>query len=81
MKRIILSLAMATIAVALMAQNVTLHAVDRPATEVFRELMAMTGKNFVYRAGILDDITVTVYANDRPFKHVLNDMFRGTGIT
>ncbi len=61
-------------------QNVTVDVVDRPAAEVFRGLMAQTGKNFVYPSEILEDMTVTLTAVDTPLGAVLEKMFRGTDI-
>ena len=60
--------------------SVTLHAVDKPAAEVFGALMAQTGKNFVYEAGLLDGLRVSVDADSRPLKQVLSEIFRDTDI-
>lgn len=63
-----------------MAQNVTVSADNRPAAEVFRTLMAQTGKNFVYSSDILKDVKVTVHARKKPLKEVLRNMFEGKDI-
>ncbi len=62
------------------AQNVDICVVDQPAATVFRSIVEQTGKNFVYPSELLEGIRVTVKANNRPLKHVLSDMFSGTGI-
>ncbi len=62
------------------AQKVTIHAADEPAAEVFRSLIEQTGKNFVYPSEILNDMRVSVEAENRPLKAVLDMMFRGTDI-
>lgn len=62
------------------AQNVTVDAVDQPAATVFRSLIEQTGKNFVYSSELLKDVKVTVKANDKPLKYVLDEMFSGISI-
>lgn len=62
------------------AQKVTVHAVGQPAATVFRTLIEQTGKNFVYSSDVLEGVTVTVNATNRPLKKVLSEMFEGTGI-
>ncbi|MDE5735297.1 MAG: TonB-dependent receptor, partial [Duncaniella sp.] len=63
-----------------MAQRVTLHAKDRPASEVFREIVSQTGKNFVYSSDLLDGVNVSVDADRKPLAKVLDGMFRDTEI-
>ncbi len=63
------------------AQNVTLSASNRNAESVFTELIHQTGKNFIYPSGLLNGLKVSVNAADTPLPKVLDDMFRGTGIT
>ncbi len=63
------------------AQRVTVHADRRPAGPVFEETMRLAGKNFVYPAGLLNGITVTVHADDSPLDEVLKLMFAGTDIS
>lgn len=63
------------------AQNVTIHAVNEPATSTFANIMEQTGKNFVYPASLLDGINVTVSADNRPLKDVLAAMFDSTPVT
>lgn len=62
------------------ARNVSLSVHDRPAAEVFRSLMAQTGKNFVYSSDILEGMKVTLDVKDQPLGKVLKRMFAGTGI-
>ena len=63
------------------AQKVTIRAIDQPASQVFKSIMEQTGKNFVYSSEILKDVRVSVNANNKPLKKVLDEMFRGKGIT
>lgn len=62
------------------AQNVTVRAVNRPAAEVFRSIMEQTDKNFVYSSDILKELRITVDANKKPLKKVLDEIFRDTDI-
>lgn len=62
------------------ARNVTVHAVDRPAAEVFRTIVEQTGKNFVYPSELLSDMRVSVDVTDRPLREALRAMFEGTDI-
>lgn len=71
---------MVAVSISLNARNVTIHAVDRPAAEVFQDLMTQTGMNFGYPANLLDGITVTVSASNQSLKSVLKQMFGGTDI-
>ncbi len=61
-------------------QNVTLKAKDEPAAMVFRSIVEQTGKNFVYSSELLDGLTVTVEADNKPLKKVLGEMFGKTDI-
>ena len=76
---ILLSVA-AMCAVTAMAQNVTIEAQDRPAEEVFKQLMSQTGKNFIYSSDILSGVRVNVKADKKPLKKVLRQMFEDTDI-
>lgn len=69
-----------TLSFAAVARNVTVHAVNQPAANVFREIMEQTGKNFVYSSDLLKGLVITVQADDKPLKKVLTDMFTGTDI-
>ncbi len=81
MKRsIILALIIAAV-LSVSAQNVTLRATDRDAESVFAELLQQTGKNFIYPAGLLNNMKVSVNARNTPLTEVLDRMFSGTGIT
>lgn len=80
MKRIGLIFLSLLLSAVINARNVTVRAEDCPAESVFRDIMAQTGKNFVYSSDLLKGIKVTVNACDRPLKKVLADMFRGSDI-
>lgn len=67
-------------AVAVCARNVSVHARNGSAADVFAEIMGQTGKNFVYPGGLLDSLTVSVSADDEPLETVLERMFADTGI-
>lgn len=67
-------------AVTLCARNVTVHAHNLPATEVFEEIMTRSGLNFVYPSSLLKGLRVSVDADNKPLEAVLNEMFRDTGI-
>lgn len=62
------------------SRNVTISVTDRPAPEVFREIMTQTGKNFVYKTEILEGMKITVTAENMPLKKVLKRIFHGTDI-
>lgn len=78
--RLTLLLLALTLGLGAAAQRVTVNAHEAPAEQVFRSLMKQSGKNFVYSAGLLDGIKVSVYANHLPLRKVLRNMFRDTGI-
>lgn len=67
-------------AVAICAQKVSVKAVNQPAAVVFRSLVEQTGKNFVYSSDLLKDVRVTVSADRKPLKAVLNEMFHDSDI-
>lgn len=81
MKRLLILFALLSLTAAAWGQRITIDASDRPAEEVFRQIMAQTGKNFVYQPEILDGLKVNVTAVNQPLKVVLQRMFDGTGIT
>ncbi|MDE6301914.1 MAG: TonB-dependent receptor plug domain-containing protein [Muribaculaceae bacterium] len=81
MKKSVILILMLLAALILHAQKVTVHAVDAPASAVFRTIIEQTGKNFVYSSDLLDGIRVNIVAKNRPLKKVLDDMFRDTDIT
>lgn len=62
------------------AQNVTIKAVNQPAAMVFRSIIEQTGKNFVYSSELLKDMRISVNAQKKPLKNVLDDMFKNTDI-
>lgn len=80
MRTAVVILAVVMTAWAACARPITLTAHDRPAEEVFKELMAQSDKNFVYPAGILSGITVTVDAEKQSLRRVLRQMFKDTDI-
>ena len=80
MRRYYILIVFLAYAVGMLAQNVTIKATDRPAAEVFRSIMEQTDKNFVYSTDLLKDMKVTVNANKRPLKKVLDDIFRDSDI-
>lgn len=67
-------------AIALCAQKVSVKAINQPAAVVFRSLVEQTGKNFVYSSDLLKDVRVTVSADRKPLKTVLNEMFHDSDI-
>lgn len=61
-------------------RNVTLSVSDRAAEPVFVEIMRQSGNNYVFPAGLLDGMTVSVRADNEPVERLLARMFEGTGI-
>lgn len=80
MKRAVSILMLLLLPLLLAAQRVSIHAVDSPASVVFRQLIEQTGKNFVYSSDVLQGLRVTISAHNKPLKQVLAEMFRDTGI-
>lgn len=80
MKKIALILAALALSFAAMGQNVTIKAVNRPASAVFRSIVEQTGKNFVYPTELLADMRISVDVSGKPLKHVLNEIFKNTEI-
>lgn len=64
----------------LSAQNVTIKAVNQPASVVFRSIIEQTGKNFVYSSDLLKDMKITIEADKKPLNKVLNEIFKSTDI-
>ncbi|MDE7346738.1 MAG: TonB-dependent receptor [Muribaculaceae bacterium] len=83
MKRKLISVAisMAFATIAVHSQNVTLHVYNKSAEVIFADIMQQTSKNFIYPSDILTGLNVTVNADDLPLTVVLDNMFKGTGIT
>lgn len=78
----ILTLAISlTIAFSCTAENITIRAVDRPAHEVFRNVIEQTYLNFIYPSDLLTDMTVNINVKNKPLKKVLKQIFRDTDIT
>lgn len=80
MKKFVLLPIMLCFCSVLMAQNVTIRAVNKPAAVVFRSIVEQTGKNFVYSSELLKDMRVTVNVKDMPLKQALSVMFKDSGI-
>lgn len=80
MRRILILCAIFALSVNAIAGDINLIATDRPAAEVFREIMCQTDMNFVYSSELLKDMRVTVNASKRPLRKVLKDIFKDTDI-
>lgn len=79
MKLFVLTI-MLCVSVMCIARNITVKAVNQPASVVFRSIVEQTGKNFVYSSELLKDMRVTVNVTDKPLRHALNIMFLNTDI-
>lgn len=80
MKRLIVLSLAACLCAAGMARNVTVRAVNQPASAVFRSIAEQTGRNFVYSSDLLRDMRVSVNVTDRPLEQALDMMFGNSGI-
>ena len=54
----------------------TLKAVDRPASVVFRSIVSQTGMNFVYSSDLLKDMRVSIDVRNVSLKKALSIMFK-----
>lgn len=79
MKQLILSIMLCFSAVC-MAGNVTLKAVNQPASVVFRSIVEQTGKNFVYSSELLKDMRVSVNVKNKSLKSTLDAIFKDSDI-
>ena len=79
MKQFVLSIMLCVSAIC-MAQNVTIRAVNQPASIVFRSIVEQTGKNFVYSSELLADMRVSVNVKNKPLNHTLSRIFKNTDI-
>ena len=79
MKQFVLSIMLCVSAVC-MAQNVTIKAVNQPASIVFRSIVEQTGKNFVYSSELLKDMRVSINVKNKPLKHTLSIIFKDSDI-
>ena len=79
MKLFVLSIMLCVSAVC-MAQNVTIRAVNQPASVVFRSIVEQTGKNFVYSSELLRDMRVSVEVKNKSLKHTLSIIFKDSDI-
>lgn len=81
MKRTLLLLMMSVCFCAIgVARNVTLKAVDRPASVVFRSIVSQTGMNFVYSSDLLKDMRVSIDVRNVSLKKALSIMFKDSDI-
>ena len=80
-KTVSVAMAVAIATLSLHSQNVTLNVANKSAENVFADILQQTGKNFIYPSGLLKGIKVTLKASDTPLNIVLNEMFKGTGIS
>ncbi|MDE6786872.1 MAG: STN domain-containing protein, partial [Muribaculaceae bacterium] len=80
MKKFLLLSIMFCFCSVILAQKVTIKAVDQPASVVFRGIVEQTGKNFVYSSDLLKNMRVSVNVKDRPLKEALSIMFKDTDI-
>ncbi len=62
------------------AQKISVDAVNRPAEEVFADVMRQSGKNFIYSSDILKGLRLNVSVKNKPLKKTLDKMFQNTGI-
>ena len=63
------------------AKNITIKAANEPAEQVFQSIIAQTGMNFVYTAGMLDGMKVSLDVRDMPLRDVLRSVFEGSAVT
>lgn len=63
------------------AAGITIHVRNQNAEKAFASIMRQSGKNFIYKAGLLKGIRVSVDADDLPLSTVLDRMLKGTGVT
>lgn len=80
MKRILILSALLAVNIIVMAQDITLKATDRPAAEVFRDIMLQTDMNFIYSSDLLKDMRVSVNVRKQTLKKVLKDIFKDSDI-
>lgn len=62
------------------AQKISVNATNRPAAEVFADVMRQSGKNFIYSSDILKGLRLNVNVKNKSLKTTLNKMFKDTGI-
>lgn len=81
-KKLLLSFSLALMCgVSIYAGNITVRAVKLPAEKVFADIMKQSGKNFVYSAGLLDNMIVSVNLKDSPLNEALDQIFKNTDIS
>ena len=80
-KKLLLSFSIAVFCGAhAIAGGITVRAVNRPAEKVFMDIMKQSGKNYVYPAGLLDNMKVSVNVSSVSLSDALDKMFYQTGI-
>ncbi len=79
MKQFVLAIMLCVSAVC-MAQNVTVKAVNQPASVVFRSIVEQTGKNFVYSSELLKNMRVSVNVKNKSLEHTLSIIFKDSDI-
>ncbi len=80
-KLVSVAISMAFATLSMLSQNVTLSVTNKNAEIVFADIMKQTGKNFIYPADLLKGIKVSVKANETPLTEVLDNIFKGYGIS
>lgn len=78
MNRLFLFSVFVLLALTTVGRNVTLKAVNQPASIVFRSIMEQTGHDFVYSSDILRDMNVSIDVKNQPLKKVLRKLFDNT---
>ena len=80
MFRLICLILVLCVAESVYAGKITLKSVDRPAEEVFAEVMRQSGKNFIYSSDILKGLKVRVDVKNKSLGKTLRELFKGTDI-
>lgn len=80
MFRLICLILVLCVAESVYAGKITLKSVDRPAEEVFAEVMRQSGKNFIYSSDILRGLKVRVDVKNKSLGKTLRELFKGTDI-
>ncbi|MDE6120845.1 MAG: secretin and TonB N-terminal domain-containing protein [Muribaculaceae bacterium] len=81
MRRIGISVLFLAAVMGAAAKNITIKAANEPAEQVFQSIIAQTGMNFVYTAGMLDGMKVSLDVRDMPLRDVLRSVFEGSAVT
>lgn len=73
MFRLICLILVLCVAESVYAGKITLKSVDRPAEEVFAEVMRQSGKNFIYSSDILRGLKVRVDVKNKSLGKTLRE--------